>query len=476
MSKAAANHGKRQIDIETQNLRDRDKLILSLTWPALAENILATLVSMADTIMVGALGAKAISAVGLVTQPRFIMLSAFMALGIGTTALVARAKGRGDQDEANQALKQSLVMSVGILIIVCTAMFIWMRPLIGFIAGKNIDPESINMACDYFRIQIYGFPFLGLTFMMNAALRGAGNTRAAFYSNTAANIVNVILNYLLIYETRTVNWFGASFTMWGAGLGVAGASLATVIGQFVAFVFCLYLLLNGKQYVSLRGGGSFIPDFSMIRRIAKVGMPAMIEQLIMRVGMMLFTLITTSLGDIPYATHIIAMNIQSMSFTTGMAFGTAATTLTGQSLGRRNPDLAKWYVKRTLLFNLFVSVFVALILFFFGGSLASLYNNEEAQIIALAAVVLRIIAVANPMSNSRFIYNSALRGAGDATFTAISTFVGIVFVRPLVAVLLVYVFHIGLVGVWIALVSDALICYALAIWRWRSEKWASIVV
>ena len=89
---------------------------------------------------------------------------------------------------------------------------------------------------------------------------------------------------------------------------------------------------------------------------------------------------------------------------------------------------------------------------------------------------MKIIAVANPMSNSRFLYFSALRGAGDSKFTAISTFLGITFVRPLVAVLLVYVFHIGLIGVWIALVSDALLCYFLALWRWRSEKWAHIVV
>ena len=475
-----ANPSKRpsgqQIDIETEHLQDRSRLILALTWPALAENILSTLVSMADTIMVGALGAKAIAAVGLVTQPRFIMLSAFMALGVGTTALVARAKGKGDQPEATHALKQSLVLSVGILAIICTAMFIWMRPLIGFIAGKNIDAESIEMACDYFRLQIYGFPCLGLTFMMNAALRGAGNTRAAFYSNTAANIVNVILNYLLIYETRDVTWFGHTFRMFGAGMGVTGASLATVIGQSVAFLFALYLLLNGKQYVCLRHSGSFRPDFSMIRRIGRIGMPAMIEQLIMRVGMMLFTLITTSLGDTPYATHIIAMNIQSMSFTTGMSFGTAATTLTGQCLGRKRPDLAKWYVRRTLHFNLAVSLLVAAVLFFFGGDLARLYNKEEAEIIAMAAMVLKIIAVANPMSNSRFIYNSALRGAGDARFTAISTFLGIVLIRPAVAGLLVYVFNYGLLGVWIALVSDALICYILAIWRWRSEKWASIVV
>ena len=161
------------IDIETEHPGERNKLILTLMWPALCENVLATLVSMADTIMVSALGKSAINAVGLCTQPRFIVFSAFMALGTGTTALVARAKGAGNQEEANHALAQSLLLALGIVLLVCLAMLFWYQPLIRFIAGKNISEETVLDAFAYFRVQIVGFPLLGLTFIMNAALRGA---------------------------------------------------------------------------------------------------------------------------------------------------------------------------------------------------------------------------------------------------------------------------------------------------------------
>ncbi|MBR4081107.1 MAG: MATE family efflux transporter, partial [Clostridia bacterium] len=450
MLKKAPRAARPMPDIEIEGSRDRTKLILQLMWPALAENVLSTLVSMADTIMVSTLGKEATAAVGLVTQPRFIMLAAFMALGTGSTALVARAKGRGDAREANQVLRQSLILSGAVIALLCAVMLVFCEPLIRFIAGAEISAPTIAMATDYLRVQIYGFPTLALTFVMTACLRGAGNTRAAFYANSASNIVNVIFNYLLIGGR---GGFPA--------LGVKGASIATVLGQIVALGFCLYLLMNGKQYITLRRQGPLRVDMTMIGRISRIGFPALLEQVIMRVGMMLFTLIATSQGTDAYAAHIIAMNIQSLSFTTGMSFGTAATTLTGQCLGRKRVDLAQWYVRRSLQLGAMVSVLVALILFFFGGALGSLYNKEP-LIIGYVSTVLKIVALSNVISNSRFVYNAALRGAGDSRFTAVSTFFGILIARPLVASLLVFVFHLGLVGVWIALISDAVLCYILA--------------
>ena len=155
---AVAENKKRIIDIETENIKDRNRLILHLMWPALCENLLSTLVSMADTVMVSSLGTSAINAVGLCTQPRFIVFSAFMALGTGTTALVARAKGAGNREEANHALRQSLLMAAGVVLLVCVAMLLWYQQLIRFIAGKNIAEDTIQLAFDYFRVQIYGFP------------------------------------------------------------------------------------------------------------------------------------------------------------------------------------------------------------------------------------------------------------------------------------------------------------------------------
>jgi len=452
------------IDIETSDKRQQLSLIMKLTWPALGENILSTLVSLADSAMVATLGTFAISAVGLVTQPRFIVISAFTALGIGTTALVARAKGEGNAEHANKVLRQSILMAIVLVCTVSLLMYIFAEPLVRWLSSGGISEESIQAALEYLRIQIYGFPILGVTFIINGALRGVGNTKAAFYTNLVANIVNVILNYLLI---------GGNFGF--PALGVTGASLATVIGQCVAFCMAMYWLFEGKQYIRLRWGDSFKPDFPLIGRIARIGIPALFEQAAMRIGMMLFITIITSLGDNPYAAHTIGMNIQTLSFAVGNSFGVAVTTLTGQSLGRKRPDMARVYMSKTLWLCHAASLAVALFLFF-GGGLAARLFTQDPEIIDLVAMVLKIIALVNIISNARFVYNSALRGAGDAAFTAKTTFLGILICRPVVAYVLVNFFNMGLAGVWIALSSDAVICFILAYIRWKNGKWAEIAV
>jgi putative MATE family efflux protein len=418
-------------------------------------------------MMVASLGSFAINAVGLVTQPRFVLLAAFMALSVGSTAMVSRFKGARDSENANRVLNQSLIMTLGITILLCLCMFFGGEALVRLLAGRSISEETIQEALSYLRIQVYGFPTLSLTFTINAVLRGVGNTRAAFYNNTVSNLVNVFFNYCLI---------GGNLGF--PALGVAGASLATVIGQCAALGMASWRVLGNKEFVHIDYKKLFRVNLTMIKRILNIGLPALVEQLIMRVGMMLFTVIVTSLGDRSYAAHMIAMNIQQLSFTTGMAFGTAATTLVGQSLGRVRADLARIYVKMTQNLGYIVSGSVAILLFFGGGLIASLYSDDK-ELVRLAANMLKIIAVANPISNARFVYISGLRGAGDSRFTAVITSVGVLLIRPLVSLVLIipYLpFQMGLAGVWIALCSDGLVCYALARFRFLQGKWESIRV
>jgi putative MATE family efflux protein len=422
---------------------------------------------MVDMVMVGSLGAYAIGAVGLVTQPRFVMLSAFQALAIGSTAMVARFKGARNRESANLVLRQSILMTFGITVVLGIIMLIWGESLVRLLAGSNISELTIQNAVNYLRIQIYGFPALSLTFTINAVLRGVGNTRAAFYNNTVANLVNVFFNYCMI---------GGNLGF--PAMGVAGASLATVIGQCAALSMALLKVLPGREYVKLELKKLLPVDTVIIQRILKIGMPALIEQVMLRVGLMIFTIIVTSLGDSAYAAHMIAMNLQQLSFMSGMAFGTAATTLVGQCLGRLRSDLAKAYVQMTQNLSIIVSVLVALLLYFGGEAIASLYTTDRA-IIVLAANMLKIIAIANPVSNARFVLISALRGAGDSRFAAVITFVGVLLIRPIISWVLVtpYLpFQIGLAGVWIALVSDGLACLVLALVRYRQGKWQSIKV
>ena len=456
-----------QIDIEVESVSGKRLLILGIAWPALAESVLSSLVSMVDMIMVGSMGAWAIGAVGLVTQPRFVMIAAFMALNVGSTAMVSRFKGAGDKNNANLVLRQSIIMAAGISLLLCIAMFFGGESLIRFLAGANISENMIQGANTYLRIQVYGFPTLALTFTVNAVLRGVGNTKAAFYNNGVANIVNVFFNYCLI---------GGNLGF--PELGITGAAIATVIAQCAAFGMALSKVLTGREFVRIEIKKIFQVDFSIIRRILKIGIPAMIEQLIMRVGNMLYTIIVTSLGDHSYAAHMITMNLQQFSFMTGMSFGAAATTLVGQSLGRNRPDLSRLYVKMTHKLNFIFAAIVALVFFFFGEFITQLYTQDH-ELALLAANVLKIIALVTPFNSARLVYTSALRGAGDSRFTAVITFVGILLIRPIFSVFLVFPpfpFQLGLLGIWMAFSSDGIVCFFLAQRRFKQGKWANIKV
>jgi Na+-driven multidrug efflux pump len=172
------------------------------------------------------------------------------------------------------------------------------------------------------------------------------------------------------------------------------------------------------------------------------------------------------------------MNLQQLSFMTGMSFGVAATTLVGQSLGRKRVDLAREYVRLTLQLNLIVAITVAMVLFFGGELICSLYSDDPV-LVKYAADMLKIIALVNPISAARFVYTSGLRGAGDSRFSAVITFVGVLVMRPLVSYILVFPpfpFQLGLAGIWIALSSDGVMAYILSRVRFKKGKWALIKV
>ena len=454
-------------DIEVDSISGKRSLIIGLTWPALAENFLLSIVSMIDMIMVSSVGPGAMSAVGLVAQPRFVMLSAFMAMNVGSTAMVSRFKGARDQDNANSVLGQSILMGIGFSVVLCIVMFLWGDNLIGFLAGGNIAAETIEGASMYLRVQIYGFTIMAMTFTMNAALRGVGNTKATFYNNSVSNIFKILFNFVLI----------------GGGLGIPamglrGAAIATVLAQFISFGMALSKLVSGKEFIRIDLKKLTRVEWPMMKRIFNIGFPALIEQVFMRVGVMLFTIIVTSLGDYSYAAHIIAMNLQQMSFMTGMSFGIAATTLVGQCLGRHREDLAKIYVRLTLQMNLIVAVIISLVLFFGGELICGLYSDDP-ELVKLSADMLKIIALSNTLSSARFVYTSALRGAGDSRFSAVITFVGVLVLRPLISFVLVFPpfpFQLDLMGIWIALSSDSIVAYVLSLIRFKRGRWAKIKV
>lgn len=442
--------------------------VFRIAWPSLVELTLTQLASMVDLMMVGSLGAWALTAVGLTTQPKFLLMTLFMAMNVGATAMVARHKGAGNQDRAQLAVRQAMLLTFVLSLAMSIIGYIFAPQLILFMGAS--EQATLDGGVIYLRIQMMGFVFMAITSSVTAVLRGVGDSRTAMVYNLVANLSNVVLNYLLIYSTRTITVFGASFTMWGAGMGVAGASLATALGQIFAFFMAMYAITRKTNYLYLDFRKGFKPDKDALSNIFAIGFPSMIEQLFMRAGMIAFSKIVAGLGTVAYATHQVCMNIQALSFMNGQAFGVSATSLMGQSLGRQRVDMAQSYTKRARNMGMLVAAVLAVVFFFFGGNIVALYNSEP-EIVTTGALIMTIIAIIQPLQASQFITAGALRGAGDTKATAAVIFVTTLFLRPILAYVLINNFGMGLVGAWVAMVIDQALRSLLIAMRFASGKW-----
>jgi len=445
------------------------KDVMRIAWPSLVELLLTSLVSMADMIMVGRIatgnGDAAMGAVSLAAQPKFIFVSLIIALNTGITAAVARARGAGDHEKANDTLRQGLIFSLLVCIFGSVMGFLCAEPLIRFMANSGLSEATMAMGVTYLRIQMAGFLTMGITSTFTAALRGTGNSKLPMIYNVIANVVNICGNYLLIN-----GHFGFP------ALGVAGASIATVVGQAVSLIIAVWKCGTGKYYFKIHLSDffhGFKLDMDIIKRIVKVGVPSLGEQFIMRVGIILFTRQVTSLGDLSYTTHQVCMNIQSLTFMLGQAMAVSSTTLVGQSLGKRRPDMAEHYSSRCSLLGMGISAILGIFFMTCGKYVVALYSQTPA-VIEASIPIMMVLGVMQPIQTPQFILSGSLRGAGDTRSTAIITFVGVLLMRPIIAKIAIAQF--GLIGAWLAIAADQISRTLLVLFIYRRGKWKKIAL
>lgn len=441
--------------------------IINITSPVFIELLLGTMFGMVDMIMLGRYGTSIISttsiaAVGITNQLMFIGLSLVQSLSIGATAMVARYIGAKNEEKVEPVVKHIIIMSQ--LFIVVPLLFIGLTFTPGTMKFLGAHPDTISIGTNYFRVIVLGFIFQAFNFSIFASLRGAGDTKTPMKINLTANLFNVIGNAILIYGL-----FGAP------ELGILGAGISTSLSQVVASILLVRYVLRKDSTIYINIKNKFKVDKDIIYNLVKIGIPASMEQIAMRLGLLFFAKIIATLGTVAYATHQIGINILNLSFTPGQSFGIAASTLTGRSLGADDPDLAEMYIKTCSHIGSLISVLMGLILFFLGPTIASLYSNDS-QVVLEAAQILKLMAFIQPFQCSQLILSGGLRGAGDTVWTLISTFIGILVVRLILAYYFVMVLDLGLSGAWLAVLVDQFIRWIVITIRFRTNKWKYITI
>ena len=432
---------------------------LSVAWPSVLESFFVNLAGVVDTIMVGSLGSYAIAAVGLTTQPKFLGLAVFISLNVAVSAIVARRKGAGDRESANRVVRMLLLFTLILTALISVVFGIFAGPIVSLVGSQ---PDTHEYAVEYLRIIMGGSVFSTVSLVLNAAQRGAGNTRIAMVTNVISNLVNVIFNYLLI---------GGNFGF--PALGVRGAAIATVIGTVCACTLSIVSVLHKDGFIYLRAVKGWIADKLSIKSILNVGSSAFVEQICLRIGFLLFSMTVARLGTTQLAAHQIGMNMMSMSFSFGDGFSVAAVTLIGQSLGRKRPDMAKIYGNVCQKTGLICAFVISSFYFLFGKDIFALFSQEQI-ILDYGEMIMRILSVILFVQIEQVVLFGCLRGAGDTKFTAFVSLISVTCIRPGMSWLLCYPVGLGLMGAWLGTACDQVVRFVMTFVRFRKGNWTKL--
>lgn len=435
--------------------------VATLALPALFELLITTLFGMVDMIMVGHTpnSAAAITAIGLTNQPMFMGLAAFQALTVGATAVVAWSIGANRPEDANKSVFVTITMTAVLGAVVSFIGYLLSEEIYRFMGA---EPEVIEIGMGYMQVVMGGIVFQAVSMGIAGVLRGAGDTIAPMTVNMFANVLNIFGNYILIFGKLGF-----------PAMGVTGAGIATTLSRAVAMIIFIYIVIRGERVIKLNLKEAHSFDLELARRIITIGLPAAGEQLVLRGGQIMYARVVAGLGTDVYAAHQIAINIFGLSFVPGMAYGMAATTLTGQSLGAGQPEMAEKYSYEARRQGMYIAMGVALVFLFFGRQIAMLYSSDP-DVISQAALALMIIAIVQPMQSTQFILSGSLRGAGDTKWPLYSTLIGMWGIRVALAHLFINSFGWGIAGAWIATACDQTIRSIVILLRYRSGRWKRI--
>lgn len=430
--------------------------IWKLALPAVATNLLFSTVSFVGTMAVGSLGTSALAAVTAGERVFFILQAVLMAVTAGTSALVARACGQRDPDEAARVTRASLWICIGVAAVATLLGLLFADQLVGVF---ELDEATLVRAARYIRWMMLFNVVFAVFISLAAALRAAGDTVTPLWVGAIANVLNVLLLFPFVYGS------------WGfEPLGVAGAALAGGLSFTVASSLLLALWWRGRLAVGRAEAG--VLSRQRVRELVRVGTPAGLEQLAFQLGFVVFLWVISFYGDAAYAAYGIGVRILSFSFVVGFGFSIAASTLVGQHLGAGDSEAATRAGWRATRISLAVMVVFGLAIMLSAEPIARIMVDDE-ETVRLAVVFIYLLGSAQPLMALEFGLSGALRGAGDTRFPFYAVLIGMLGVRCSLAALAAWL-ELSVEWVFAALLGDWLVKALLLVWRFRSGRWQHV--
>lgn len=424
-----------------------------------------TAVQYIDTAMVGSLGTQATAAVGATSTVGWLIGSTISATSVGFLSFIARACGANDREGARRSVSQAVLATL-VLGVIFTILPLALSGLVP--VWMQVDPSIQNIASQYFFI-LY-MPMLPRTasIIFGTVLRAAGDTKTPMKAGIAVNVINVVLNFLLIYPTRTLSLIGFEFTMPGAGMGVIGAAVASAIAFTVGGI--LITIAMWKHPLVSPKGQKLRPDPEILKPCMKVAFPNMLQRFGTSLGYVAFASMINSLGDVSTAAHTIANTVESLFYIPGYGMQTAAATLAGNAYGARDRQKMKDLASMFIPIEILLMIFSGGMLFIFAEPLMGLFS-KSAAVIGLGTTVLRMVAVSEPFYGFSIIIEGMMQGVGKTKAPFVYNIIGMWAVRILGTFIFTQLLSFGLIAAWACMIAHNLLIFALFMISYVRGSW-----
>lgn len=412
--------------------------VLKLSLPAVGEMLLYTLIWVFDTMMVGKYGGNvAVSSVGLSTEILSTFTNILIASGIsvGITSMVARYTGAKDFKKAEECATIGYGITILISLIVSLLFAVFSLPLLRAVGADN---DVALIGSSYMRIACIGIFFSMMTTALSSILRGSGNTVTPLIIAASVNVINISLDYCLIFGKLGL-----------PELGTDGAAIATAIAEAVGFtVAVIYFLKYSKIKIRMRYIKSL--NIPRMKSLVHLSVPAMLQEASFSISRLICNLFIVSLGTIAFAANQITTTIESLSYMPGWGFAVAATTLVGQKVGEKDYKGAHEYASVSLILGILTMSLCSVLFLVIPGKLINLFiTSNEAEVIKFGTYCLMVAAIEQPFTALSMIAGGALKGTGDTkTPFKVALFTSWAIRLPLMF-LAIFVLKLSVVSVWV---------------------------
>ena len=440
-------------------------VIMALAWPTMLEQLMQTAVQYIDTAMVGSLGTQATAAVGATSTVSWLVGSTVSAFGVGFLSYIAKACGAQDREAARRSVSQAVLM-VLVTGLAFTAITLGLSRQVP--VWMQVEESIRDLAARYFFILYLPMLPRCASMIFGTVLRAAGDTKTPMKIGAIVNLINVVLNFLLIYPTRQMTLLGFTFTMPGAGWGVIGAAIASAVA-FTWGGIHITVKLWKHPMVSPKGQ-SIKPDWTILRPCLKVALPNMFQRFGTSLGYVAFAAMINSLGEVATAAHTIANTVESAFYIPGYGMQTAAATLAGNAYGAGDNKRMKELARMFIPIEIGLMILSGGALFLMAPMLMGIFSTSP-EVIGLGATVLRMVAVSEPFYGFSIIIEGMMQGVGKTRQPFIFNILGMWLVRIVGTFICTQVLGFGLVSAWACMIAHNLLLFVLFLITYLRGGW-----